>query len=668
MNLTWPKWNWKCWFSVFFLASSASGALAQTAGMPEEPRWLSLRLSDAYLATEVESEMEERTLLNEKRPLTRERLLVAPTVGLGVRGSVYHPNLLDFSVAGQAGPAWQDVSITAPAISLEGTRSRWWLLQRYQANLSVLKEKPYAITLFANRSDVFREYDFFSRAKVLAQTYGGRVGYAAGPVPVSLSVTRTEEDVTGLLRPTRREDTTLLFDARHERSANSHTAFSYSVNQFLQEELDSYRQEGLNHSINLFDTEAFGKTNRFKLNTSLLYNQLDTDPASTSSLTARESLTMKHAKSLESRYEYGFNRSTAGSAENVSHGGQAGVQHQLFESLTSDVELRGNSTQSTSPDSQLSSTRLGVAWTESYTKKLGSWGKLSLGGLVYVGREERSSQGQLIFVIDEQQTLKDSVITFLNQPRVVLTSIRVTDSTGTVLYRELLDYRVLPEGQRVEIRRVPGGRIPDGGTVFVDYLAVAQPADAFIAINDQCNVRLELFKGLLAFYGRINVVENVGGRSLVLEDLTATTAGAELSWGALQTGVEYQLYDSNLTPYETLRLFQSLTWDVTEGLTFTLDGGESWTAFIKANRQQRDYHAIGRWQARLTSALSVNAEGGIRITEGPGVDQTLATSRFGLEFSKNNLAAHLSYDFQDQVYLGELRKRHFLSFRMKRTF
>ena len=36
--------------------------------------------------------------------------------------------------------------------------------------------------------------------------------------------------------------------------------------------------------------------------------------------------------------------------------------------------------------------------------------------------------------------------------------------------------------------------------------------------------------------------------------------------------------------------------------------------------------------------------------------------------AKNKLAAQLSYDFQDQVYLGELRRRHFVWLRMKRTF
>ncbi len=660
--------NRKRWLGASLLAGFALCGWGQTGELPEEPRWLSLRLADAYLATEVESEMEERTLPNEKRPLTRERLLVAPTVGLGVRGSVYHPNLLDFSLSSEAGPAWQDVSITVPALSLEGARSSWGLLQRYQGSVSVLKEKPYATTFFANRSDTFREYDFFSRAKVFTQTYGGRVGYATGPVPVSLSATHTEEDVTGLLRPTRREDTTLVFDAHHERSAERQTDFSYSVNQFLQEEVGSYRQEGLNHSIQLFDTEAFGKTNRCKLNSSLLYNELDTDLTPASSLTMRENLTVEHSKTFQSRYEYGFNRSTSGSAENVGHEGRAGVQHQLFESLTSGLELRGSTTEATAPESRLSATRFGAAWTESYAKKLGSWGKLTFGGLVSVGWEERSSQGQVIFVIDEAHTLKDGVVTFLNQPRVVLSSLHVTDSTGTVLYGELLDYRVWTEGPRVELRRVPGGRIPDGGTVFVDYQAVGQPADAFTTFTDQCHVRLELWKGLLALYGRVNFVENSGGRSLVLEEVTATTGGAELAWGPLHTAVEYQLYDSNLAPYETVRVSQNLTWDLAEGLTFTLDGGASWTEFVQANRQQRDSHAIGRWRARLTSALSVDAEGGVRVTEGAGVDQTLATARFGLEFAMNKLAVRLSYDFQDQDYLGELRNRHFLSFRMKRIF
>ena len=86
---------------------------------------------------------------------------------------------------------------------------------------------------------------------------------------------------------------------------------------------------------------------------------------------------------------------------------------------------------------------------------------------------------------------------------------------------------MVAHGDAVEIRRIAGGRIPDGGAVLVSYPAAAQAATAFSTWEDNFTFRLELWQGRLSLYGRYYVVENQGGQGLVLQDVRDTTVGLD---------------------------------------------------------------------------------------------------------------------------------------------
>jgi hypothetical protein len=71
---------------------------------------------------------------------------------------------------------------------------------------------------------------------------------------------------------------------------------------------------------------------------------------------------------------------------------------------------------------------------------------------------------------------------------------------------------------------------------------------------------------------------------------------------------------------------------------------------------------------QMTSALSLNTEGGLRLQYGQGYDQQLATARVNLEFKSGKLALHAGYEYEDETYIQELRLRHYFFLRLKRTF
>jgi hypothetical protein len=299
---------------------------------------------------------------------------------------------------------------------------------------------------------------------------------------------------------------------------------------------------------------------------------------------------------------------------------------------------------------------------------MGDWGRLTLGYGGLLDQEQRTTLGQTLFVVGESHALKDGVITFLNQPRVKITSIQVWDASGSVLYSELLDYLILPHGERTEIKRLVGGQIADGATVRVDYTVDSQPSDSYTTVAHQIQVRLDFFDGLLGLYAHLNQQENHGGKSLVLENINDQVAGLDVSWRWVRAGAEYEVYDSNLSPYRSARLFQNFNFEPSPETTLSLDLGQTWITFNQANRDLTTYHAIARVRMQLTPALALNTEGGLRFQKGEGYDQQLATARANLEFKYGKLAVQAGYEYEDEAFLGELRLRHFFFLRAKRSF
>jgi hypothetical protein len=344
------------------------------------------------------------------------------------------------------------------------------------------------------------------------------------------------------------------------------------------------------------------------------------------------------------------------------------LRHQLYESLNSTLDAHGQAFSSSGAGTALDTTRYGIGLNENYTKRLGKWGRITLGYGGLLDQEHRDTLGQTLFIVGESHTLNDGVITFLNQPKANLMSIQVWDAAGNVRYRELLDYLILPHGERTEIKRVVGGQIPNGGTIRVDYTAVSQPSDSYTTVAHQFQVRLDFFNGLLGLYGHVNRQDNYGGKSLVLENINDKVAGLDVNWRWLRAGAEYQVFDSNLSPYHSTRLFQNFACQPSPNTTLSLDVGQTWVTFTGVNRDLTTYHAIARARMQITPALSLNTEGGLRFQEGKGYDQQLVTTRANLEFKSGKLAVQAGYEYEDEAFLGELRLRHFFFLRAKRTF
>ena len=69
-------------------------------------------------------------------------------------------------------------------------------------------------------------------------------------------------------------------------------------------------------------------------------------------------------------------------------------------------------------------------------------------------------------MLNEEQVLRDGEMTLLNKPYVDVNSVVVKDVSGTLIYQANFDYILLERAGYVEIQRIPGGLIPNKGTVI----------------------------------------------------------------------------------------------------------------------------------------------------------------------------------------------------------
>lgn len=661
----------RIWASLLLLPA----ALGRTAfGGDDEaggPRLLSYDITEVGFGLEVEGESERRQLNSSSATVARDHVYIAPVIDLGVRGAVYHPNLLRYDLKLEDGIGWQEQSFNQNAGAFKaGTDSKTQFLQRYHGDVTLLAEKPYATTFFADKDHNFRQFDFFNQATVDNTRYGGRTGFRDGPLPFSFDFCKFEETISGFTRPGSSDETTMAFSISNERARDSRTALSYTYDDYLRREEGLANQAGLYQTASLSDAEAWGRDNRYRLNSSVFYSEVDKTAAPSSGVVVMEHGSVDHTKNLASTYDYSYNSRSQGSADSDGHAGQVALRYDYLGMLVTAPDVHGETYKTTSPEGSMRGHRYGVGLTESFTRHLTHWCDTSLSYGGRFDKEALETRGRTIPVVDEQHTLTDGVATFLNLTGADPTSIRVTDGKGFIYPAS--SYLVINHGALVEIQRskVATGpsAIPNGGSVFVDYIAVTQTSGSYTVTGNQVQLRFDFFNHLLGLYGRLNWVENHGEKDIIVQNVADKVGGADVTWRWVHAGAEYELYDSNLAPQRSKRLFESFSFDLDKYSTLGFDFDQSWTTYLDSSRHRTTYNFMARYNNHLTSHLTWSLDGGWRSENGKGFDQSQAVVRTVLQYTRGKLSAYATYSFENQDYLGEMRTRHFFSVRLKRVF
>lgn len=616
----------------------------------------------------------------------REVTDLQATINLGVGGSVYHSALLEYVLSGQFGHSWSEAEgefISADSTSTSKSRSNT-PYEQYNAGVSLLKLKPYVTTLAASRYHTRRDTDLFARSTFDAETRSLDTGYNAGAIPFRFIASHTESRETDTPVPQSDASDVLGFSAANQRRGGG-TSLSWQHADTSQHNGDALTSEGHSSSIEAQDAQRLPSL-RAMLVSSVSYdkysqslNTFGVAPAGVTNPPARqleywravlsEDLTVQHTDRLSSDYRYVFTRLNSQGAVIDMNQGVASLSHQLYESLRSSLfadytTMRGE---------DASSEGYGGGFAEAYSKRLSTWGWLYIGLGSRVRRESRESQGGGTRVIYETVTLSDARVTLLREPVADMGAVVVTDPSHAVRYFEGTDYELIAHQTAVELRRVSGGHIPDGGVVSVNYPTTVQQSDVTATRQDDVSARLNLWQnrlGLSGAYGRLRDIGGGDGASSVVES-DQWQVGADSYISLLHYGAEYQEYETDRTSFNRLRFYQNVTYVMSSRSRISVDCSETWVRYPESGDESRLQSYVGRYQTRLTPSLSFDAAAGERIERRDRYGTQEKTQFFGrtsVQYVIGRATFRTSYEYRAFDYDANQTQQHFIYVSMQRAF
>ncbi|NPA36921.1 MAG: hypothetical protein GXO47_08745 [Chlorobi bacterium] len=471
---------------------------------------------------------------------------------------------------------------------------------------TLLSKKPVSFSPFYTYNYSYFNRENLTNVRSKTQNWGGRVVFNNKTVPVTLSYNdlywRQKETETGLLYTNRRK--TLegrsvwhIFEKDRNEFVYGYDDYTYTytvsdtthntVNRFSlnnQFYLDSANNYSFNSFINFFDQTGTYTFRRFEVNERLSFN-----------LPYNFRLKMHYNYySLKDLQKLKQNRATID------------FSHKLYESLRTYVHGSYSNTNQTVYDE--TNLRIGAGFE--YSKKIREWGRLNINYGYYRNNTDVKSDSRPVTVINETHSLTDGVPALLDRPYVDMFSVVVKDISGTIIYRLNLDYILIERNNYVEIQRIIGGQIPNGGDVMVDYIAV-QPGDYGYDLNNH-----RIYTGVVFFHRLFEIYYRGGFQDytnvkqsgfITLKYYHQNIAGIRIEKSFFRGGIEYDHFDSNIIPYRMMRYYLNLQKNFRYKLFLTLNASLRDYTYIEDDQEQLlgNVTAMASYNLRQRSKLEL---------------------------------------------------------------
>ncbi len=586
---------------------------------------------------------------------TRENIF-EENVNLETEGYVYHPNFLEFTLAGLFGLTqrdyFEDLSGRTRSFSESGN------ILDFDATGWFLKKKPYPGFVYARRHHALQPRLFRSSMETTTTSYGVLWQYVSEKTPVRMQLDYVDvflHPLGGEEADSRQKNLTFQLEATCNFSDYHSLTANYTR--------DSVRDEpfGLRYDsddLSLSHYIAFGDRHQYQLESEVsVFNQRGDFGIKRAEW--RETLRIDHTENLRSWYELDVMDRNQGSITGLAPIDERAlrltgtVEHQLYESLVTQASAYLHRQQfRTGPDVD----RYGGQLSFDY-RKTNRWGVLLAGYRAGIERQKRTGGDRSVEILDEQHTFRDPDPVTLSGAHVDTGSIFITaEDRATVFYRGR-DYTVRTVGDRVEVSRLPSGRIADGQTVLIDYTYRIVGNLTLDTTTQNFRLRQDFSFGLSPYYRlrrQDQTVTPADTAGAIAEDITAHTLGVEYRRGALRLGAEYEDRDSTIRPQKAWRLRASYNHNFEFGASGSLAARWSDVSYSESGRpgsatparQVRLFTIEGRYRHPLTRRLTV--EGSLLYRKGEdsysgpddGVDFDIA-----LEWLIRQTEVRISYEF-----------------------
>jgi hypothetical protein len=625
-----------------------------------------------YIKMDAEAEQNSyQSRLPGGSDVNSQRVYLSPGVGIGWDYFLYHPDLLSFSLLTEPNYNWQQYKNSGIS---SGSDS---LLLNGDLTAQLLREKSYATTFTYNRSHDDYHYDFYNSATVDTEGWGVSTGYRDGPVPVNISFQQSHTDSKSFSQESILDQTTVNLHARNERQKMNATDLTYQFGQFnydSQYTLASYNNQNSYHHVTLTDSEHFEKST---LSSSLLFYDVESSQSSSQNLNAGLNYSVEHTPHLRSFYNYSGSVNSGNGADSLANYGVAGIQHQLYDSLVSSLNVHGSNEKSTYGSASLDSTTIGAGGSVDYSKRLGGWGTLNLGNNANYDITDQQTSGSELLIPDESYTVPATgpAVIRLKSPRdISITSI--TDANHSPL--DSTEYVIIQTTDPWQIQIITGGthNLQPGSTVLVTYTIQSDSSGSYSVFSDNAHIGLRFWHERAEVYGNFNYTDNQGGASdFSLQNVTEFQAGASCDWQGIHLEGDYTEHYSTLYDYQSLSFQENYSTPVFFHSSVGVSLSQQWNIYppgsgTSTNQTETTsfYNYMLHYDWQPVASLSWHAEIGLQQQRDTGFDENLLAARTYLNWMVGKLEFHLGYEHENQQYTAETRTRDFVFMRMRRNF
>lgn len=631
------------------LAGLAAGAACTSTGGRTAGH--GVRIDKFAAEARLETEYRDESYANGAAASTKETIF-RENVQFDFDGSVYHQKLLSFGGVLDLGleQRQQEQSGGQDIRSNDDNN-------RYDLHAVGLRDHPYSVQVFAQRSQARVRQSFFPTSDAVVTRYGAMVMAKDWIVPSQVEVsTYAFEGKSGDLRQEDR-DTLNVTGSRNTDDINVH----YSV---FAQQVDSDLAGGRYDDFQALAgaTWMFGgdRANSLSLDGQQRRQTGDTE-SENSNLGTRSRI--KLADDLDHRAGVAVGRSEFGGASATTTDRTDAFtefEHHLYDSLT--TVLRGDYLEQRIGDGELD--RLGGSGRLAYRKKV-PFGAVRVD--YQAGRSRQDENGRFganVTVTDEPHTVVFGTPVFLDNLQVDAANLLVTDSSGAIVYSTPVDYLADEIGGRTRLTFPAGSQILPGQTILVTYTFASTLDRSFQTDTQYAGVEFlfgEAFS-LDAHWSELDQQLLSGVADTTLDRSTEFGAGARARFFDQNIALEYLDHDSLLTPYTRTRATWYTWMPITARLSMSTNASIYETEFKDEQLRERGLAGLVSctWNPGDLS-MEVRAEvrrSELRTEDGWGaflqsilryqfrktsIDFTLLTSREEWDFSSDRDALRATF-------------------------
>lgn len=528
-------------------------------------------------------------------------------------------------------------------------------MEKLHISATLFPKKAISLNTYVNFDDSYDNREALTDIRTNSKSYGGTLTITNKFAPFSLAYNNTEWDTKEIQTNQNYHYNQENLEERMSKSfgINDRNDLTYTHHDFLTQEYGIDAVRNISDNVELIDNYFFDSAKFSHANSNITAtNQVGAD--SFKMFRASESIFYKLPYHLTWNNNYSYYYLNQEQEQLSLNSFSSDLGHQLFQSLHSDLVYEYNNALETSYHEINDKIGINIV----YTKKILYNGVLTLGYNYSWMHENRTSQDVLLYIENEQYTFSGSKVIMIKSPYIDSSSIVVKDVTGTIIYQNGFDYKLIRWGNYFEIQRIPGGQIADNTSVYLYYTATQPGSYQYDANLQNISANISLFNRLISIYfkeTKTNYVNVKNTDALVLDYLTDDLYGARFEYKIATAGVEYDNYQSTITPYTMTRCFLNLQGNLKKNIVYSVFA--NWRQYeIPTEVEDRIYEDINVMLAYALSAKTkLDFTTGYQYQRGEAINLDLFTARCKVTTYFHGLFISGDIDMYDRVYLDNQR-------------